>query len=62
VRRGWLSPLIIVEQRMDKNALNPEALVVESFELEFDSTSLYYGNDWKCSGCDSGCGIFPNDP
>jgi len=47
---------------MDKNALNPEALVVESFELGFDSTSSYYGNGLNCTGCDSGCGIFPNDP
>jgi hypothetical protein len=47
---------------VDKNLLNPEALTVESFEVEGDSISVYMGNQMNCTGCDSGCGIFPNDP
>ena len=41
--------------------LDPEAITVESFDLG-DSTSMYLNNGLDCTGCDSGCGIFPNDP
>jgi hypothetical protein len=44
---------------MDKTALNPEAITVESFETG-DSLSLTTGA-MKCTGCPSGCGIFPED-
>ncbi len=46
---------------MDKHLLDPEAITVESFDLG-DSTSMYMANGLNCTGCDSGCGIFPNDP
>lgn len=45
---------------MDK--LNPETLIVESFAPEGDSVNLYNGNDMRCTGCDSGCGIEPEFP
>jgi hypothetical protein len=45
---------------MDKNALDLEAITVESFETG-DSTSAY-SPMMNCTGCMSGCGIFPNDP
>jgi hypothetical protein len=54
-------PQHIAEPHVDKNSLNPEALVVESFDLG-DSPSLYMGNALNCTGCDSGCGIFPEEP
>jgi len=44
---------------MEKNALNPEAITVESFETG-DSLSMTNG-DMKCTGCPSGCGIFPEE-
>jgi hypothetical protein len=50
-----------VEPDVDKHLLNPEAITVESFDLG-DSTSFYVNNGLDCTGCDSGCGIFPNDP
>lgn len=45
---------------MDK--LNPETLTVESFAPEGDSVNLYSANDMRCTGCPSGCGIFPENP
>ena len=46
---------------MDKHLLNLEAITVDSFDLG-DSTSMYVNAGLDCTGCDSGCGIFPNDP
>jgi hypothetical protein len=45
---------------MDKNPLNPDALTVESFEVWNDDTAFAIGNQLNCTGCDSGCGIFPD--
>ncbi len=44
---------------MEKNALNPEAITVESFEIG-DSHSLSGLLD--CTGCMSGCGIIDEQP
>ncbi|HEX6038852.1 hypothetical protein [Longimicrobium sp.] len=45
---------------MEKNALNPEAIAVESFETG-DSLSMTTG-PMKCTGCVSGCGIIAELP
>jgi len=44
------------------STLNPEALTVESFEPEADSTSAYMGDILRCTGCPSGCGIIADEP
>jgi hypothetical protein len=44
---------------MQKNALNPEAIAVESFETGEGETLAAVPN---CTGCPSGCGIFPELP
>lgn len=59
--RRVLHPPALVETNVDKYLLDPEAITVESFDLG-DSTSVYMDNGLNCTGCDSGCGIFPNDP
>jgi hypothetical protein len=45
---------------MNDLILDLDALTVETFETE--STSAFMANGFNCTGCDSGCGIFPNDP
>ncbi|HEY0016368.1 MAG TPA: hypothetical protein VGC13_08620 [Longimicrobium sp.] len=41
--------------------LNPETVYVESFEPEADSPNAM-ADAMKCTGCPSGCGIFPENP
>jgi hypothetical protein len=41
------------------NNLDPEQLNVETFPLGEPQTSA---DEWRCTGCDSGCGIFPEQP
>jgi hypothetical protein len=36
-------------------ALDVNSIEVESFDTS--ETQLISGTDWKCTGCDSGCGI-----
>jgi len=43
---------------VDKHLLNLEAITVESFQVG-DSHSL--SGPMDCTGCDSGCGIFPEE-
>lgn len=57
--RRVLIPPAFVETDVDKHLLDPEAITVESFDLG-DSTSVYMDYGLNCTGCDSGCGIFPN--
>jgi hypothetical protein len=45
---------------MEKNALNPEAISVESFDTG-DSLSMAM-DAMKCTGCPSGCGIIAELP
>ena len=59
--RRALPPQHIRGADVDKNLLNPEAITVESFDMG-DSLNVYMNNGLDCTGCDSGCGIFPNDP
>ena len=39
--------------------LNPEDLVVESFTT--DPSASIGGTGYCCTGCDSGCGIYPTN-
>jgi hypothetical protein len=38
-----------------------DTLTVESFETE-QGPDFMVGNAMECTGCVSGCGIFPNEP
>lgn len=45
---------------MDKHLLDLDALAVESFAVWSDDVSAAIGDQLNCTGCDSGCGIFPD--
>lgn len=44
---------------MDKSVLNPETLSVESFDTGSAGELAMVDDGFKCTGCPSGCGIFP---
>lgn len=46
---------------MEKSTLRPEALTVETFQPGAEATSAMIGPA-QCTGCPSGCGIFPENP
>jgi hypothetical protein len=45
------------EREMNETALNLDDLNVESFDTTMESDSIVI-DDGRCTGCDSGCGIF----